>query len=219
MRVFSSFLFCMELAYMLGKGHDTIVLGDYRMNQLLEMLETNPIVAAIKDEAGLETALKSEVGIVFVLHGDLCTLPAIVERIKLKKRMAIVHVDLIEGLSNDEVALDYIKNVVHADGIITTKSSFIQYGKKIGLYTIHRYFVLDSMALQNIIKQAKNAVQPDAIEILPGVLQPKIVRYITKHSPVPVMCGGLVTVKEDVIHCLQSGAIAVSTTRKDLWDL
>ena len=127
--------------------------------------------------------------------------------------------DLIEGLSNDEVALDYIKNVVHADGIITTKSSFIQYGKKIGLYTIHRYFVLDSMALQNIIKQAKNAVQPDAIEILPGVLQPKIVRYITKHSPVPVMCGGLVTVKEDVIHCLQSGAIAVSTTRKDLWDL
>ncbi len=59
------------------------------------------------------------------------------------------------------------------------------------------------MALQNIIKQAKNAVQPDAIEILPGVLQPKIVRYITKHSPVPVMCGGLVTVKEDVIHCLQ----------------
>ena len=94
---------------MLGKGHDTIVLGDYRMNQLLEMLETNPIVAAIKDEAGLEAALKSEVGIVFVLHGDLCTLPAIVERIKLKKRMAIVHVDLIEGLSNDEVALDYIK--------------------------------------------------------------------------------------------------------------
>ena len=87
---------------MLGKGHDTIVLGDYRMNQLLEMLETNPIVAAIKDEAGLEAALKSEVGIVFVLHGDLCTLPAIVERIKLKKRMAIVHVDLIEGLSNDE---------------------------------------------------------------------------------------------------------------------
>lgn len=106
---FVIFVFCMELAYMLGKGHDTIVLGDYRMNQLLEMLETNPIVAAIKDEAGLEAALKSEVGIVFVLHGDLCTLPAIVERIKLKKRMAIVHVDLIEGLSNDEVALDYIK--------------------------------------------------------------------------------------------------------------
>lgn len=69
---FVTFVFCMELAYMLGKGHDTIVLGDYRMNQLLEMLETNPIVAAIKDEAGLEAALKSEVGIVFVLHGDLC---------------------------------------------------------------------------------------------------------------------------------------------------
>ena len=46
---FVTFVFCMELAYMLGKGHDTIVLGDYRMNQLLEMLETNPIVAAIKE--------------------------------------------------------------------------------------------------------------------------------------------------------------------------
>lgn len=185
----------------------------------IQVLEENPIVAAIKDETGLEAALRTEVGIIFILHGNICSLPKLVERIKLSGRLAIVHVDLIDGLSNDDSVLDYIKNVAHADGIITTKLNLIQYGKKIGLYTIHRYFVLDSMALQNIIKQSHTHVQPDAIEILPGVLQPKIIRYITKHSKVPVMCGGLVTVKEDVINSLRNGAIAVSTTRQDIWDM
>ena len=185
----------------------------------IQVLEDNPIVAAIKDEAGLEAALRTEVGIIFILHGNICSLPKLVERIKLSGRMAIVHVDLIDGLSNDDSVLDYIKNVAHADGIITTKLNLIQYGKKIGLYTIHRYFVLDSMALQNIIKQSHARVQPDAIEILPGVLQPKIIRYITKQSTVPVMCGGLVTVKEDVINSLRNGAIAVSTTRQDIWKM
>lgn len=185
----------------------------------IQVLEENPIVAAIKDETGLEAALRTEVGIIFILHGNICSLPKLVERIKSSGRMAIVHVDLIDGLSNDDSVLDYIKNVAHADGIITTKLNLIQYGKKIGLYTIHRYFVLDSMALQNIIKQSHARVQPDAIEILPGVLQPKIIRYITKHSTVPVMCGGLVTVKEDVINSLRNGAIAVSTTRQDIWKM
>ena len=106
----------------------------------IQVLEDNPIVAAIKDEAGLEAALRTEVGIIFILHGNICSLPKLVERIKLSGRMAIVHVDLIVGLSNDDSVLDYIKNVAHADGIITTKLNLIQYGKKIGLYTIHRYF-------------------------------------------------------------------------------
>lgn len=188
-------------------------------NRFLEVLEDNPVVAAIKDEAGLEAALRTDVGIIFILHGDICSLPKIVDRIKLGGRMAIVHIDLIDGFSNDDSVLDYIKNVAHADGIITTKLNLIQYGKKIGLYTIHRFFVLDSMALHNIIKQSHARIQPDAIEILPGVLQPKIIRYITQHSSVPVMCGGLVTVKEDVINSLKNGAIAVSSTRKDIWEI
>ena len=68
----------------------------------IQVLEDNPIVAAIKDEAGLEAALRTEVGIIFILHGNICSLPKLVERIKLSGRMAIVHVDLIDGLSNDD---------------------------------------------------------------------------------------------------------------------
>ena len=188
-------------------------------DKFIQVLEENPIVAAIKDDKGLQLALNADVGIIFILYGDICTLPKIVERIREKNRIAIVHVDLIDGLSNNDSVLDYIKNVTHADGIITTKLNLIQYGKKIGLYTIHRYFILDSIALQNIIKQSNSRVQPDAIEILPGVLQPKIIRYITKNSIVPVMCGGLVTTKEDVINSLKNGAIAVSTTHSDMWDM
>lgn len=186
-------------------------------NEFLERIEDNPIVASVKDEKGLQTCLQSDVEVIFILFGDICTLPSIVKTIKDTGRIAMVHVDLIEGLSNEEASLDYIKNVAHADGILTTKSSLITYGKKIGLYTIHRYFLLDSIALYNIEKQSKAKVLPDLIEVLPGVIVPKLLKKITKLSKVPVMAGGLITEKEDVINALKNGAIAVSSTNPDIW--
>lgn len=186
-------------------------------NEFLERLENNPIVASIKDDEGLKLSLRSDVEIIFILYGDICSLPRIVSKIKAAGRIAMVHVDLIDGLSNKEASLDYIKNVAKADGILTTKANLISYGKKIGLYTIHRYFVLDSIALYNIEKQSKSNVLPDLIEILPGVIVPKLMRKITSLSKVPVMAGGLITEKEDVILALKNGAVAVSTTNQGLW--
>lgn len=184
-----------------------------------DILEENPIVAAVKDESGLLAALKTDVGIIFILYGDLVTLPKIVEKIHNNNRIAIVHVDLIDGLSSEDEGLNYIQMIAHADGIITTKMNLIQYGNKIGLYTVHRCFVLDSISLRNIERFSHTRNQPDAIEILPGILQAKVIRRICAASNVPIMCGGLISDKEDVIHALQNGAVAVSTTRENIWSM
>ncbi|MGI6512025.1 MAG: glycerol-3-phosphate responsive antiterminator [Catenisphaera adipataccumulans] len=186
-------------------------------NAFIERIEENPIIASVKNDEGLKLCLTTDVGVVFILYGDLCSLPTIVRQVRESGRLAIVHVDLIAGLSSDEAAIDYIKNVAHADGIITTKHNLIVYGKKVGLYTIHRYFVLDSLALKNIEKQTKTKVHPDLIEVLPGVIVPKLFRKITSISEVPVMAGGLITEKEDVINALKNGVIAVSTTNQSIW--
>ena len=59
-------------------------------------------------------------------------------------------------------------------------------------------------------------VRPDFIEVLPG-LMPKVIRKICRTSRIPIIAGGLITDKEDVVAALSAGAIAVSTTNQDVW--
>jgi glycerol uptake operon antiterminator len=189
--------------------------------EFINKIEINPIIAAVKNDEGLATALTEDVEIIFVLYGDICTIPGIVKKIKQAGKVAMVHVDLITGLNNSkDVCLDFIKNNTEADGIITTKSNLIAHAKDLELNTVLRYFILDSMALQNIEKQAKSpGVRPDIIEFLPGIVLPKMIKRINKVSRVPIIAGGLIADKEDVMNALDAGALAISTTNEMVWGL
>ncbi len=181
-----------------------------------EAIESNPVVAAVKDMEGLERCCEQEeVRVVFILFGDICSIGEIVEKVKDTGRLAMVHVDLVTGLGGKEVAVDYIRRFTAADGIITTKPALIRRGKELSLCTVLRYFLIDSMALENIRNQQR-MVRPDFIEVLPG-LMPKVIRKICRTSRVPIIAGGLITDKEDVMAALSAGAIAVSTTNQDVW--
>ncbi|MBO7353952.1 MAG: glycerol-3-phosphate responsive antiterminator [Lachnospiraceae bacterium] len=184
---------------------------------LRNMVEECPVIAAIKDEAGLENCLDTDIGIVFVLFGDICSISDIVNTLKEHGKTAMVHIDLITGLGSKEIAVDYIKRMTSADGIISTKPMLIKRAKELGLFTIQRFFVLDSLALENISKQT-DVHNTDLIEILPGVM-PKIISRITGMINIPVIAGGLISDKEDVISALDAGAVAVSTTKREVWEL
>ena len=95
-----------------------------------DMFESNPVIAAVKDVEGLEKCCSLEdIKVVFILFGDICSIPDIVEKIKTAGKMAVVHVDLIGGLSSREIAVDFIKNNMEADGLISTKPALIRRGK------------------------------------------------------------------------------------------
>ena len=66
--------------------------------EFIEKVEDNPIIAAVKDDEGLQTSLTTETGVIFILYGDICTIPDIVKKIKDAGKTAMVHVDLINGL-------------------------------------------------------------------------------------------------------------------------
>lgn len=184
-------------------------------NQIIKRIKEKGLIAAIKDEEGLLRILKTDVGVVFVLYGDVLTIADIVKTIREAGKAAIVHMDLISGLSSKEVSVDYIKETVHADGVISTKQNLIKRAKELGLFAVMRFFVLDSMALVNLNKQCK-AVEPDCIEILPG-LMPKIIKKISESEPYPLIAGGLISDSEDVENALNAGAVAVSTTKQEMW--
>lgn len=107
-----------------------------------EAIEDSPIIAAIKDDEGLKKCLTSESRVIFILYGDICNIPDIVETVKSSGKIAMVHIDLIAGLSSKEIAVDFIQKYTRADGIITTKPALIKRAKELGLYTILRLLSL-----------------------------------------------------------------------------
>ena len=141
-----------------------------------EALEDSPIIAAVKDDEGLSRCLTSDSRIIFILYGDIVTISDIVETVKSAGKLAIVHLDLINGLSSKEVAVDFLQKYTNADGIITTKPTLIKRAKELGLFTILRLFLIDSMAYENIDRQVKSS-RPDLIEILPA-LMPKVIAKV-----------------------------------------
>lgn len=190
------------------------------MTEFYGMVEVNPVIAAVKDEEGLHRCCRlDEIKVIFVLYGDICTIAGIVKEIKDAGKMALVHIDLLIGLSSKEVAVDFIRSNTFADGIVTTKPQLVQRAKELSLFTVLRFFVIDSLSLKSIENLNRQRGQrPDFIEVLPGVM-PKIIRKICKSCRIPVIAGGLIADKEDVMGALEAGAMAVSSTAPDVWAL
>ena len=182
------------------------------MNKRLQFFETEPIIAAVKTEEQLERALTSGSNIIFFLFGNI---PKLVESVKERGKYAFVHLDLINGLAAKEIAADYIRSFTRADGVLSTKPPILRHAKEIGLITVLRVFVLDSLALDNIEK-LRAACNPDLIELVPG-LMPKIIRQVHSLHRTPLIAGGLIRDKEDTMSALSAGAISISTSCEEAW--
>ncbi len=183
---------------------------------IFEAMESSPLIPAVKNDEGLGKSLTCDQRVIFVLYGDICGIRDIVREIRQHGKLAIVHADLIAGLGSKEAAVDYLHQI-GADGIISTRPGFIKRGRELGLFTIHRFFVFDSLSLQNVAKGASIS-HPDIVEILPG-LMPKVIARVCQAVEAPVICGGLIEDKNDVMAALGAGAMAISTTDQAVWDL
>ena len=49
--------------------------------------------------------------------------------------------------------------------------------------------------------------------------RPKILRRVCADAKVPVLTGGLIADKEDVMAALDAGATAISTTNQAVWNM
>ncbi len=187
------------------------------MENLETILAENPVIAAVKDDPGLEKALLTDCCVIFLLYGTVCTVAGLVEQIKASGKLAMVNIDLIDGLSSKDVAVSFLRENTRADGVISTKPALVKAAKEQGLLAIQRFFLIDSLALANFRKYAEMNVA-DMIEILPATM-PKVIRKITASCRLPIIAGGLISDKEDIMLALQNGAAAVSSTNQDVWTM
>lgn len=184
--------------------------------KLQSILMENSKIAAVKNEIDLEKALLSSTKIIFILSSNICSIEEMTRKVKAQNKICFIHLDMVQGLNSKEnSALTFLKENTFADGIITTKSQVARTAKKIGFLVILRCFLIDSISLNTTLKHLSETNYIDAMEILPGVI-PKIIKKITMESSIPVIAGGLICDEEDVEIALNSGAMAVSTTKLNL---
>jgi len=208
----------MVAALGLPRGNDARSEG-YKGGLLLnftDILRTRPVIAAIRNVEDLQMNELNGSAVLFVIGGSIFDLPALVHRAERLRKMVFVDIDLIKGVGKDSQGIRYLAREGRVHGVITTKSNLIRSARKEGLVSVQRIFVLDSDSLSgglNVI--GKSA--PDAVEVLPGLILPKIMDRIRVKTTIPVIAGGLITERKEIQEIVSSGAIGVSTSSAHLW--
>ena len=183
---------------------------------MMSVLEQNPVLPAVKDAGRLEACLAQPAGVVFLLCGDILNIDRLIDRVHQAGKYAVVHADLVAGLAPKEIAVDYLRSC-GADGIISTRPHIIRRGRELGMLTVLRVFAIDSKAVSNLGKETGMGM-PDLIEVLPGTIY-RVIARLSRELPVPLIAGGLLADKADVTAALSAGALCVSASDPQLWDL
>jgi glycerol uptake operon antiterminator len=187
-----------------------------RRKVLTQLLEQTRIIPAVRSPEFLISAATAPGKIVYFLCGNPENLPQMVDVVVSNGKVAIVNLDLVSGLSRDAEAIGFLARR-KVQGVISTHLEPLRAARHLGLFAIERTFLLDSAALQSSLRSIEQFV-PDAIEVLPAVVAPKMVARLRETYPdLPVIAGGLVQTLRELEDLVHQGAAAVSVSESSLW--
>jgi glycerol uptake operon antiterminator len=172
-------------------------------------------IASVKEEKLLEKALKADVGAIVLSVGNVGSIARYVQLYKAHGIPVLIHPERIGGMSQDKEGIAFLARCVKPDGIITTRNHLVKQAKKHGLITVQRFFLVDSDAVKSTLFSVQET-EPDAVEIMPALL-PEFITEFRKQIAVPIIAGGLISNREQVMKALCYGAIAVSMGNHHLW--
>lgn len=172
------------------------------------------IIAAVRSNKELALAVKTDVDMIFMLASNIEDIKAQTELVHSFGKKIFVHIDLADGIGKDEYGIRFVKNQ-GVDGIISTRTNIIKIAKKLEMFTVQRFFIVDSHSLHTTIESAKIS-KPDMIEIMPGTMT-KVIKKIKTELEIKVVAGGLIETIDEVKDAISCGASGVSMGKKEFW--
>lgn len=182
---------------------------------IIKCFEENPVVLGMTDWSDFPLVEENDSRIVFALFGNISDIGDIVQRLKAMGKLVFVNIDMVDGFSSKNSVVDFMKKTA-ADGILSSKPHILRYARECGMFTIHRFFILDSSSWRNIGKQLEIS-RADIINITPGWT--KVISWTVEQYDTPVISSGLVCDKATAIDNLKAGAISICTTNHDVWNI
>ena len=192
----------------------------YVGNPLAPHLSGKPIIPYLTEGVDQNTDVIAAASILMIGGGELAELPGLLAKLQrppFDKLPVLLHIDLVNGLANDESGLRYVATLKGIDGVVTTRHHLAPLARKLNLMSVVRLFLQDGRAVERglgVIEKSK----PDAVEVLPGVAFLQVAERFN-HLPIPCIAGGLIRSAEVVQQILAGGCRAISTSNVELWKL
>jgi glycerol uptake operon antiterminator len=182
-----------------------------------ERLLAKPVIPVLSRESE-EPALGAAAA-VFIQGTTLGNLGALVAQVRATAPDAavLVHIDLIQGLANDEAGVEFLADLCPVDGIVTIRHHLADHARRQGLLSVVRFFLQDTRALERALAVIRKS-RPDAVELLPAVAAASVGDSFAGMNT-PRIAGGLVRDSAMVETVLASGCRAVTSTNPALWRL
>ncbi len=177
------------------------------------------IVPAIKHPEDLAEVLNMPwVSVIILLGGDINDLEEILKvRRRYPEKFLLAHIDLISGVGKDNSGVRYLKRM-GLEGIVSVKWQLLRYGKENKMITVQRLFLVDSESIRTGLKVIRQ-ISPDAIEVMPATVPKFAIDELRNAADFNILGGGLLRTEEDVHQALGNGLTAVTTSRRNLWNL
>ena len=178
------------------------------------MLMRNKVIAAIRTKEELIKASFSDVRIIFDLNPNIMSVEENLKTAHKEGKKYFIHIDLAEGIGKDKSGIEYLKKL-GVDGVISTRTSIIRSAREVGVFTVQRFFIVDSHSIETTLEAIKSS-KPQMVEIMPGSVV-KVISRLKETLEIPIIAGGLIETEEEALEIIRSGASAVSTGRTELW--
>lgn len=175
------------------------------------------VIPAISNHKKLKEFLETDLIFGILMNFQLAQLEDLVKQMKAKNKKVLIHSELIKGLASDEYGAIYLIQVLNVDGIISSKPKVIEVCKKRGIMGIYRFFIKDTISLEQSLDIGRR-LRPDYVEILPAACF-DLIGDIKKDLNVQVLMGGLIQDEAQANNCFNHGAIAITTSKPELWKI
>lgn len=184
--------------------------------EFIAALAVSPCCPAVTTDEQFDRALLSPAEVLFVLRANGLELGHLVGRAHERGKLVAVHLDLIAGLRSDRAAVGWLARS-GADAVITSHGHLVAAIKNQSMVAVQRLLAAHRSQLSAGLASIARS-EPDVVEFLPGVVLPQVRNLLPRQGP-PMLAGGFVRTPDDVRAILAAGALAVTTSRENLWGM
>jgi len=176
-------------------------------------LEIIPSVSELKH---FKKALATDCSVIQPSGAHIGNLKPIIEECHRQGKKVLVNHELVGGLGNSKTAFKMLKQYYHADWIIGSSVSRIHMYQNMGMHSIYKVVLVDSISVENAIHSLKE-IRFDAIELRPYYHALEFLPKFREHFDGDYYIAGFVNTIEKAREAKKAGFRGVMTSTIDLW--
>ena len=174
------------------------------------------VIPSIRRLGDLEWALKSKRQTILLTGADIANLPLLAEKVHRAGKKVLINMELLGGFGRDEVGIKLLKHYFKVDGVMSTDRMRLGMARNIGLYTIQRFLISDSKALDTTLRILKST-RAQAAEILPAKVAVDVLPELRKVTAIPLWAGGFIQTPEEIEAVERAGFNGATTSERHLF--